>query len=144
VSRTLDLFISSELPVDQLVERLRLAAGGPDDVAFVRPRHEWLLVDGPVLARLHEHDYGDDRDLALSRYRWAITCRIRGGIAPDATPEWALLRRLGARLSQQPGTAVLMVIDLEDRVELGSPGPDATGVGPIGGDGEGSRCRLPR
>jgi hypothetical protein len=65
MSRCVDLFVDSDLPIDEVADQLRRLAGvaltpSPDAATYV-------LRDGPVVVELGEHAYGDDGDLRLSR-----------------------------------------------------------------------------
>jgi hypothetical protein len=118
VSRSIDLFINSDLPIDGLATRLRAVAGVLGDVRVLHDVSGWLVADGPIVARLHRHPYLDDGDLQLTRYRYALSCRVGPQVDPVDSPEAALLRRVADHLARAE-TMVLLVVDLEYRATDG-------------------------
>jgi hypothetical protein len=114
VSRSVDLFISSAAPLEELAAtiaaRTGLTAGdrdGDGDVA---------LRGGELSAVLHEHRFVDDGDLDLTRYRCALSMRTTATGHLGLSPETALLRQIAAALADH---RVLLVLDLQYRVESG-------------------------
>lgn len=136
MSRSVDLFIDLEPPIESAAEAIRHASGltlQPGDVPGT-----WSLDEGEVHAELHAHPYVDDGQLLLGRYRWALSCRVAHGLRLADAPETTLLRLVSEAL-HQAGVAVLLVHDLQyrDRVADPEPGtgwPETTeGAEPVAG-----------
>ena len=119
MSRSVDLFIDADLTLDELARQLSEQIGvqlqrDPD-------RPQWVLEDGQTVARLSEHPYGDDADLLLSRYRYALSAAVANGARPLDTPAAALLRKLSQQLHSGTPWRVLLVVDLQYRESSGPP-----------------------
>ncbi len=130
MSRTVDLFIDSDQPIEQVAQRLGELAGTVPLPA--PPGTAYLLGDGQVAARLVEHDFVDDEGLPLSEFRYVVSCAVRGPGQLDESAELAFLRALNRRLRQESPWASLLVVDLE------RPDPAGAGGGP-GAEGAGGR-----
>ncbi len=117
MSRSVDLFIDLDPPIESVVERIgrlipfRLRPGEVPD--------RWSLDEGEVHAELHAHPYIDDGELMFGRYRWALSCRVGNGVRPADAPETALLRVVSEAL-QRGGIAALLVHDLQYRDDRAS------------------------
>jgi hypothetical protein len=128
MSRSVDLFIGADVPLDEMAGALERHAGTqlvaePDQAC-------WILQEGDIRATLAEHPYGDDGDLLLSRYRFALSARVSNDVRPHETAEAALLRRIAQKIQQGPTWPVLLVHDLQyrDRVhEVRPEGAERTG-----------------
>jgi hypothetical protein len=111
VSRTVDLFIDSDQPLEQVAAQLselndcQLVAS-PDRARFV-------LHEGPVTAYLAEHDFLDDDDLPLSEFRYVLSAPVRSPGPIDDSAEVACLRGINTRMRQSAVLPSLLVIDLE-------------------------------
>jgi hypothetical protein len=111
MSRTVDLFIDSDCPLESLAEQLGDLLGErfaplPDGARFA-------LRKGPVTVYLAEHDFLDDEGLPLSEFRYVLSARVRGAGDIEQSPEAGCLRRLKSLWSEQAGLASLLVFDLE-------------------------------
>jgi len=117
VSRSVDLFISSAAPVDELAATIAARSGlTVDDADLDADGVRRVLRDGELAAVLHEHAYVDDGDLVLRPYRYALSLRTTVTGHLGLSPETALLRRVAAALDD---TAVLLVLDLQYRADNG-------------------------
>jgi hypothetical protein len=110
MSRTVDLFVDSDQPLEQVAAQLSELTGyqfvpSPDHCRF-------LVQDGPVIAYLAEHDFLDDDDLPLSEFRYVLSAAVRGPSIDDSA-EVACLRQVNARLRESACLPSLLVIDLE-------------------------------
>lgn len=124
MSRSVDLFIDAQPPIAAVAAEIHRLAGltlQPGEVPDT-----WSLEEGEVHAELHPHPYVDDGQLLLSRYRWALSCRVANGVRLTDAPETTLLRLVSEAL-QQGGVPVLLVHDLQyrDRVTAGGSPDDA-------------------
>ncbi len=119
MSRSVDLFVGSDLPVDQVADQLGRAAGAkftpsPNGATYV-------LREGSVVAELGRHPYLDDGDLLLSRYCYALSSYVPDTTRPQDTPEATVLRRIAQAVRQQGLFPVLLVLDLQYRDADGEP-----------------------
>jgi hypothetical protein len=127
VSRSVDLFISSSLPLDELAADL-----GRRTDAELLPTTDpgrWRFVDGGVTAELSEHPYLDDGELWLSRYRYVLSSRMATGVGPLDSPEVLSLRHLAQTLHDPVSFPVLLVLDLQYRLEPAGPESGAPAAG---------------
>ena len=127
--RTVDLFVDSDQPIEQVAQRLGELAGS---VPLPAPSGSaYLLTDGGATARLSEHDFVDDEGLPLSEFRYVVSCAVRGPGELDESAELAFLRALNRRLRDESPWPSLLVLDLER--------PDSSGGGgePGGGAADG-------
>jgi hypothetical protein len=113
MSRSVDLFIDADVPLDELASALERHTGTsleaePDQAC-------WVLKEGDTRATLAEHPYGDDGDLLFTRYRFALSARVSNDVRPHDTAEAALLRRVAQKIQQGPTWPVLLVHDLQYR-----------------------------
>jgi hypothetical protein len=120
MSRSVDLFIGSSLPIDQVAEMLHTRSGA-QLVPTVDPQR-WRFIDGAVTADLYEHPYVDDGELWLSRYRYVLSTRMAEGVGPVDSAEVLGLRHLAQVLHDPAELPVLLVLDLQYRI-----GPAARG-----------------
>jgi hypothetical protein len=114
VSRSVDLFISSAEPVDELASAVAGRAGLTLDADPGDDPGRVVLRDGDLAAVLHEHTFVDDGDLVLRRYRYALSLRSTATGHLGLSPETAFLRRVADVLDDVP---VLLVLDLQYRAE---------------------------
>jgi hypothetical protein len=122
MSRSVDLFVSSDEPIEALADLIAERSGLS---LSVRPDGEGFdLADGDLTAVLHRHAFADDDGLPLSRYPYAISIETQAGGHLGASPEVSLLRRLATRLD---GVAVLLVLDLQYRADLQGRAEDQRG-----------------
>lgn len=136
MSRSVDLFIDSSLPIEALAEHLRARTGAEfmpsDDPA------RWRMVDGSLVADLYEHAYVDDGELWLSRYRYVLSTHLADGVGLLDSDEVLGLRHLAQALHAPPDLSVLLVLDLQYRLPAaGESSPDAVGEPAAGGPGSG-------
>jgi hypothetical protein len=111
MSRTVDLFLDSDQPLDRVADQLSELTGNklvasPDKTHFV-------MTDGDVTAHLAEHDFLDDDDLPLSEFRYALSASVKGPGDIESAPEVACLRHVNAVLRKDGGLPSLLVLDLE-------------------------------
>jgi hypothetical protein len=126
VSRSVDLFISSSLPLDELAADLGRRTDA--DLPTTDPGR-WRFVDCGVTAELSEHPYLDDGELWLSRYRYVLSSRMATGVGPLDSPEVLSLRHLAQTLHDPVSFPVLLVLDLQYRLEPAGPESVAPAAG---------------
>lgn len=119
MSRSVDLFIDTQLSIDDLAEKLRKTTGA--EVSRTADPGRWRLTDGSMNAELYEHRYLDDGDLWLSRYRYALSAHIAFGVSPLDSPEVLALRHFAQVLQDPPKLSVLLVFDFEYRLAVQGP-----------------------
>ncbi|MHB1534779.1 MAG: hypothetical protein ACYC1D_09255 [Acidimicrobiales bacterium] len=128
MSRSVDLFIDTDAPLEQLAEQLGQAIGAqltPSPNGATR-----ILRDGAVVAELGPHPYLDDGDLWLSRYRYALSARVTSDARPQDTAEAAVLRRVAQAVRQRELFPVLLVLDLQYRDDGPAVGAVTAGGNP--------------
>ncbi|MBO0732044.1 MAG: hypothetical protein J2P57_22480 [Acidimicrobiaceae bacterium] len=113
MSRSIDLFVASDLPLEQVAEQLGHAisaslSASPHGATFI-------LRDGDVVAELGPHPYQDDGDLLLSRYRYALSAAVPDDARPQYTPEAVVLRKIAQAVRAKDLFPVLLVMDLQFR-----------------------------
>ena len=118
--RTIDLFLDSDQPLDQLAARLSELIGRPF-VPAPDSRH-FVLQDGPVVAHLSDHDFIDDDGLPLSEFRYVLSTTVPRGTSPESSQELSSLRDVRARLTENGELPCLLVIDLERPDAFPGPG----------------------
>jgi hypothetical protein len=116
LSRTVDLFLDSDQPLERFASQLSELTGAqlvasPDGTGY-------YLHDGPVAAFLFEHDYVDDDDLPLSEFRFVFSAQVRGRGRMEDSAELQYLRQVNGRLRETSGMSSLLVIDLQVRDAL--------------------------
>ncbi|HUJ65739.1 MAG TPA: hypothetical protein VLX59_09395 [Acidimicrobiales bacterium] len=129
MSRSIDLFIDTEQPVNELAGAIGelLAHRLVEDPAT----GVWSLTDGEVEARLSEHPYVDDGDLPFTRFKYSLSARVANSVRPQDAPATALLRRTAELVQRQLGLSVLLVMDLQYRDhEVDGAGGGTDGRGP--------------
>ena len=113
MSRSVDLFISTPEPLDQVATEVgRLIGRG---LARMADPDRWLLEEDGVAAVLAAHPYTDDGNLFFSHYRYALSARVGNSSRPQDSAEAALLRRVAHRLQSGSKWPVLLVLDLQYR-----------------------------
>jgi hypothetical protein len=124
MSRCIDLFIDSPAPLEELAATLGTLAG-LTFIGSVEGTH-WGVRDGEGFAELAEHDFDDDRNVLVSRYRYDLFARVEpGGVADSASA--AMLRRIFAALKADGRYPALLVFDLQyvlDRADGGEARPN--------------------
>jgi hypothetical protein len=111
MSRTVDLFLDSDQPLERLAAELGDLMGHP--LVALPDRTRYLLSEGRVNAFLSEHDFLDDDDLPLSEFRYVLSACVTATASIEESPEVELLRKINARLATSVGLPSLLVIDLE-------------------------------
>ena len=111
MSRTVDLFVDSDQPLEQVASQLSELTGLP--LVASPDRSRFVLQEGGVNAHLAEHDFLDDDDLPLSEFRYVLSASVKGVGSIDDSPEVACLRRVNALLREMATMPSLLVIDLE-------------------------------
>jgi len=111
VSRTIDLFLDSDQPLELLAGRLALLTGrefvaSPDGTRFA-------MRERDVVAYLAEHDFLDDEDLLLSQFRYVLSAVVKGTGELEESPEAVCLRSVNALFRQGGAGASLLVMDLD-------------------------------
>jgi hypothetical protein len=126
VSRSIDLFIDSDRPAQELAAEIERLTG-----LALRPgpgTDSWCLDQGDVHAELRVHPYLDDGHLRLEQYRFALSSRVSNDVRLVDAAETALLRMVSEAL-QGGGTTTLLVHDLQYR-EARRPTDSAPVSGP--------------
>jgi hypothetical protein len=135
MSRTVDLFLDSDQPLERVAAQLGELTG--HELAPLPDGARFVMRDGEVSAYLAEHDFVDDDDLPLSEFRYVLSAAVTGDGVIDDSPQVACLRRASTCLrSIWPS---LLVIDLERRADVPSAGAEHAGPGRAGIGPEGSR-----
>jgi hypothetical protein len=110
VSRSVDLFINSARPIDELAGQLSQLTR-----MTLKPAAEtgtWWLEEGDLRAELRVHPFVRDGELAFDRYRYALSARVPDASRPADSAAAALLRVVSETL-RKAGTASLLVHDLQ-------------------------------
>jgi hypothetical protein len=132
MSRSIDLFIDSARPIDELaaeIQRLARLTMQP------LPAGEgWKLEEGGVQAELRTHPFANDGDLLLERYQYVLGCRVSSSTRLLDAPETALLRLVSEAL-QRGGFQTLLVHDLQyrDAAALAASSRSGSAPGPAPG-----------
>jgi hypothetical protein len=113
MSRSVDLFIDANVPLDEVARALGSHTG--TGLVAEADQDRWVFEEEGVRAILAEHPYGDDGDLLLTRYRYALSARVSNEVRPHDTAEAALLRRVARQIQQGSAWPVLLVHDLQYR-----------------------------
>jgi hypothetical protein len=111
LSRTVDLFIDSDLPLERVAVRLGDLVGRP--LVASPDGSRYSLSHAGVLAYLSEHDFLDDDDLPLSDFRFVLSAVISGCTPIEDSPQLACLRFVNGELRRDGGLPSLLVLDLE-------------------------------
>lgn len=125
MSRSIDLFIDAPAGLDDLAAELTRLTGNP--FVPVPDAPLWVMRDGDLVAELSEHRFANDGNLVLSRYRYCLSARIAADVRLDTnSPEVGSLRSVQAAIKKATSYAVLLVWDLQYRLEQhpGLGGPD--------------------
>jgi hypothetical protein len=113
MSRSVDLFVASDLPIEEVAGQLGRAIGAsftpsPNGASYV-------LRDGKVVIEFGPHPYRDDGDLLLSRYAYALSACVPDDARPQDTPEAVVLRKIAQAVREKGLFRVLLVMDLQFR-----------------------------
>jgi hypothetical protein len=127
MSRSVDLFVGTDLPLHQLAIEMGSHIGCRLVADAEKP--QWTLREGDVAATLAEHPYANDTNLPLTRYRYALSARVANTARPGDTPEAAMLRRVAHKIQQGPGWPVLLVLDLQYRDGTSTSEAETAGSG---------------
>ncbi|HTW09183.1 MAG TPA: hypothetical protein VME46_16880 [Acidimicrobiales bacterium] len=111
MSRTVDLFIDSDQPLEQVAAELSDLTG--TQLVPSSDRTRFVLHRDGVTAYLAEHDFIDDDDLPLSEFRFVLSAPVRSNGLIDDSAEVAYLREVNSALRHRAQLASLLVIDLE-------------------------------
>lgn len=122
MSRSVDLFVSSSEPIEEVARKAGVVSGlqveaGEDGT--------WTLREGETVAVLGVHRFTDDAELPFGRYRYSFSARVPAEIRPQDSVAGAMLRRLAQRLDECCGWPVLLVHDLQFREALHEADPPA-------------------
>jgi hypothetical protein len=121
MSKTVDLFIESDQPIEAVAALLAAETGWPVDPG--ETPGTWALKAPEQWAELHTHPYINDGALAFERYPYALTARVSGSRMTDS-PQAAMLRTVADKLRPRR-IATMLVHDLEYRESDLRPVPDA-------------------
>ena len=113
MSRSVELFIATDTPADDLARAIAARAGL--SVEYRADDGAPVLANNQTSAVLHEHAYVDDGDLRFSRYRYALSARTSAADRIGEQPETRLLRTVAAALGGD--LDVLLVLDTQFRIE---------------------------
>ena len=112
MSRSIDLFIESANPAEEVAQQISRLSGFTLQPG---PKPEtWCLDEGGVHAELAVNHYVDDGDLPLGRYGYSLSARVPSDKRLADAPETSLLRVVSEAL-QKGGLATLVVHDLQYR-----------------------------
>ena len=136
MSRSIDLFIDSARPIDDLAQevsrltRMTAAPGTAPD--------SWCFQEGDIRTELRVHPFLPDRELAFDRYRYALSARVPEGARPADSAEASLLRVVSETL-RKGGMASLLVHDLQYKDSASAPASASvsTPEGPAPGAADG-------
>ena len=132
MSRSVDLFIDSPRPLDELAQelarltRMTLSPGPSPET--------WSFQEGDLHAELRVHPFVPDRELAFDRYRYALSTRVAEGARPSDSAEASLLRVVSETIRKE-GMASLLVHDLQYAEPAGSARRSASGLAAGSADG---------
>ena len=141
MSRSVDLFIDSSLPIEALAEHLRARTGA--ELSPTTDRDRWWMVDGSLSAELYEHSYVDDGELWLSRYRYVLSTHMPFGVSLLDSTEVLGMRHLAQTLHAPPDLSVLLVLDLQYRLPAAGEDDGEGGEMAPAGHGEGWGAAAP-
>lgn len=126
MSRSIDLFIGWDGPVEALAEEIGSLTGL--SMAPGALPGTWSMEEGDVRAELRAHPYGDDRDLLLRQFPFALSAWVGHDVRLADAPETNLLRVVSEAL-RRAGVTVLLVHDLQYR-DPPDHDPGTMGAGP--------------
>lgn len=124
MSKTVDLFIESDQPIEAVAALLAAETGWPVEPG--QPPGTWTLKAPEQFAQLHAHPYINDGALAFERYAYALTARVTGSRMTDS-PQAVMLRTVADKLRPRR-IATMLVHDLEYRERDLHPVPDPEAV----------------
>jgi hypothetical protein len=136
MSKTVDLFIQSDQPIEAMADTLGRATGWT-----VKPGEmpgTWTVTNGEQRADLHAHPYVNDGALTFERYTFALTAQVSGSRLTES-PEAVMLRTAADRLRDHH-VKTMLVHDLQFRERDGQrsgPGTEA-GLDAAGPEAEAS------
>ncbi len=125
MSRSVDLFIDANVPLDELAGALGRHTGS--SLVPEADQARWVLQEGDIRATLAEHPYGDDGDLPFSRYRFALSARVSNDVRPMTPPKRPCCGGWRQKIQQATAWPVLLVHDFS--TGSGSEAGAARGVG---------------
>ena len=114
MSKTVDLFIESDLPIEAMAALIAKETGWPAEPSQEGEQLGSWWVKGPDLtAELHRHPFINDGALAFERYAFALSLRTHSEKLTDS-PQAAMLRTVADKLRPHR-IATMLVHDLEYR-----------------------------
>jgi hypothetical protein len=121
MSRTVDLFVDSDQPLELVAAKLGELLGA--QLRASPDRFRYVLHEGEVTAYLTEHDFLDDDDLPLSAFPYVLSAQVKGDGEIEQSPEAQCLRRVNGVWRQATGLSSLLVLDLEwpDTEQISAP-----------------------
>ena len=120
MSKTVDLFIESDQPIESVASMLAAETGWPVEPGEVPGT--WTMTGGDQRADLHAHPYVNDGHLAFERYAYALTAQVSGSRLTES-PEAVMLRTVADRLRPRQ-VPTMLVHDLQFRERDGrQPAP---------------------
>ena len=111
MSRSIDLFIATDLPLEEVAALIATRTGL--EVKERSADGALLIVGRDATAALAVHGYADEGDLRLSRYRYALTATTEATHHVGDTPQATMLRAIASELGRE--LSVLLVVDLQFR-----------------------------
>lgn len=111
MSKTVDLFIRSDQPVEAVADLLARATGWTVEPAD-RPG-TWSVAGDGQSALLHAHGYANDGPLRFGTYPYVLTATATGTRLTES-PETVMMRMAADRLREHR-VATMLVHDLEYR-----------------------------
>jgi hypothetical protein len=127
MSRSIDLFIDSARPIQELAAEIQRLTGMAMEAA--PDGSSWMLQEGGIRADLRAHPYVSDGELVLERFRYTLGSRVGNDTRLLDAPETTLLRMVSEAL-QKAGFATLLVHDLQYR-DGSVVRPDHSSGGPV-------------
>ncbi|MHB1931149.1 MAG: hypothetical protein ACYDEN_05730 [Acidimicrobiales bacterium] len=111
MSRSIDLFIATDTPLDELAAVIAARTGL--EVQTRAGDGATLIAGRDAAAVLAVHAHADAGDLRLSRYRYALTATTEAAHHVGDTPQATMLRGVASALAGV--LPVLLVVDLQFR-----------------------------
>lgn len=111
MSKTVDLFIESDQPIEAVASMLAAETGWPVEPGEVPGT--WTMSGADQRADLHAHPYVNDGHLAFERYTYALTAQASGTRLTES-PQAVMLRTVADRLRARK-VPTMLVHDLQYR-----------------------------
>lgn len=116
MSRSVDLFIDSQLPLPDVAHALAVLTGASSTPSG---SGGFRLQRGAMVADVRSHGYVDDGALRFSRYPYVLSARFATDASPAASPEVAFVRYAADLVRDRMDSTALLVLDLEQRDRAG-------------------------